>query len=518
MTETQSPKPIRWKILSIWLLILSAVELYFYLKYGGVFNPEQQDKTLQGFALLVYIITAGISILIWWVFISGVPLKRKLQGVGVLVVACLLFRIDGFTGNTLPIIRFIWTPKAGSLTKEVQSGQDSAKYSFEGYELTDTDWPDFRGVGRMGMVSGLNFQDQWLTPNELWRIPIGAGWASFAAVRDLCWTMEQVGEKEAISAFELKTGNKIWQKSYDAHFKESFGGPGPRTNPVYQEGRIWALGASGLLSCLDAVTGKEFWQTNILKDADAENIEWGMSATPLLYQDLIITLPGGANGKSLVAYDKMTGEVRWSGGNSIASYSSPQISTVDGVEQILVHNGVGISAHSTEDGSVLWDYPWTTASKVNVAQPIVFDGNKVILSTGYTVGSISLEASLKEGKWSVKEKWKSRRLKAKFNASVYKGQYLYGLDEGILTCINMEDGQRVWKGGRYGYGQMILVGDTILILSDKGEVVFVKAIPDQHSEIGKFPVFNSKTWQHPIIANGHLVVRNDREAACFLLK
>ena len=513
MTDTQSPKPkVRWKIITVWITLLTVIFLYFYISHEG------KDRTMQAFAFLIYITVSGISILVWWYLFSGLPIRMKVQGLGVPLLFCLLFRCDGFNGDVLPIVKPRWSPKPDLNLSDVEVAKsDVNQLSFDGYQLGETDWPDFRGVGRAGVAKEANFDSSWLSPKEEWKITIGAGWASFISVRDMCWTLEQLDNMEAVTAYDVKTGKKIWQRTFTEKFDETFGGPGPRTSPVFENGRIWTLGGTGLLNCFDAATGTPFWKVNILENNNAENIEWGMSATPLIYKDLIITLPGGQKGNSLVAYDKMTGEKRWSGGNSIASYSSPQLSIIDGVEQIVVHNGVGVSSHSPEDGKVLWDYPWTTASKVNVAQPVIYDGNKVILSSGYTVGSVCLEVSQKDGDWKVSQKWKSRRLKAKFNALVAKDKYLYGLDEGILTCLDMDTGDRVWKGGRYGYGQMILAGDTIVILSEKGEVVFVKAHPDQHDEIGKFPAIKGKTWQHPIIANGRLIVRNDREAACFLL-
>lgn len=513
MTDIEKPKTqIRWKIIVIWLLIVTAIELGVHLYYDG------QDGTIQGFALLVYLSVVGISILIWWLLLSQASVKMKLQGIFGIAMVSLLFRCDGFNGATIPIVKFRWSPKSTGVATEVEESRLKLLQSqLEDYELLETDWPDYRGVGRKGIVKGIKFQQSWLKPKLEWKIPIGEGWASFISVGDICWTLEQMDNLEAITAIDVKSGAKLWQQTFTERFDETFGGPGPRTTPVFENGRLWTLGGMGLLNCFNAATGSPYWNVNILSDNDSENIEWGMSASPLIYKDLILTLPGGKDGKSLVAYDKLTGEKRWAGGNSIASYSSPQISTVDGIEQILAHNGFGIASHSVENGDVLWEFPWTTASKVNVAQPVIYDGNKVIISSGYSVGTLCLEVSHDDGQWTTKEHWKSRSLKAKFNALISKDNYLYGLDEGILTCLDMGTGKRLWKGGRYGYGQMILVGEVLVILSEKGEVVYVQATPDEHNEIGRFQAISGRTWQHPTIANGRLFVRNDREAACYSL-
>ena len=513
MTDPEKKQTtLRWKIIVVWMFIITTIEGIYH------FSLEGKDSTLQGMAFLVYLCVAGISLLIWWLFISGASLKLKAQGILGVALVSLLFRCDGYNGDTMPIVKFRWSAKSTASQNPVEEAQlDLIKLQFQDYQLLETDWPDYRGNGRNGIVSGIKFQEFWLNPKLVWKISIGEGWSSFCSVRDICWTLEQLDQLEAVTAYDVKTGSKLWQRTFSERFDETFGGPGPRTTPVFEGGRIWTLGGTGLLNCFNAATGTPYWKVNILKDNDVENIEWGVAASPLLHKDLVIVLPGGSNGKSLVAYDKTTGEKKWSGGNSVASYSSPQISQIDDVEQILVHNGIGISAHSVENGEVLWDFPWTTGSKVNVAQPIIYNGNKVIISSGYTVGTICLEISNEGEKWRVEESWRSRKLKAKFNALVAKGKHLFGLDEGILTCLDMDSGKRLWKGGRYGYGQMILVGDVLVILSEKGEVVYVRATPDKHDEIGKFQAIKGKTWQHPTIANGRLLVRNAQEAACFLL-
>lgn len=506
-------KGIRWKPIVIWLGLLSCIEISYHYYHDG------KDSTLQGFAFVVYSVTALISVLVWWLFISGVSLKLK--GLGLLGIAFLavIFRVDGFRGDLMPRLAFRWSSDKPNYQSEPvnNSHLNLTNLTFEGYILNETDWPGYRGTGRDGIAQGIGFQDSWLQPRELWRIDVGEGWSSFISVGKLCWTQGLLGSDESVTAYDTDSGAKIWQHTDPVRFDETFGGPGPRATPVYENGRLWTLGGTGVLNCFDAATGELHWTKDILADNNAPNIEWGMTASPLLHGDFIIVLPGGTNNSSLVAYDKLNGKKKWSGGDSIASYSSPQVSILDGVQQIIVHNGLGLAGHSLEDGKVLWDFPWTTMSKVNVAQPIIHSGNQVLTSSGYTVGAVNLQVTPKDGKWEVKQLWKSRWLKAKFNTMVAIGKHVYGLDEGIMTCLDMETGKRVWKGGRYGYGQFILAGDAFVVLSEKGEVVFVRATPENFQEIGKFKALDGKTWQHPIIANGRLFLRNSRQAVCYQL-
>ena len=505
---------IRWKPLAIWMGFVTLLEASIHLYHHG------RDSTFQGFAFMVYYITVGISLVVWWLFVSRATLRQK--GMGIMgALACLgMFRCDGYRGDLMPRVSFRWAlAKETPLPTMIGAQQDGPDgVGFEGYSVLETDWPEYRGNGRRGIVQGAGFQESWIAPKELWRIAVGTGWSSFTSVGHICWTQGQLDYGEAVTALDVQSGKVIWQHIDPVRFDETFGGMGPRATPTFEKGRLWTLGATGFLNCLDAARGKVVWTVDILEDNGAPNIEWGMTASPLIHKDKVIVLPGGGSGRSLVAYDKLTGKKVWSGGDSVASYSSPQVSVLDGVEQVIVHNGIGLAGHSLEDGHVLWEIPWTTMSKVNVAQPIIHAGNQVLISSGYQVGSVNLEVTQEDGNWKVKELWRSKRLKAKFNTLIPIGKYVYGLDEGILTCLDMETGERQWKGGRYGYGQFILAGDAFLVLSERGEVVFVRATPEKFEEIGKFKALDDKTWQHPTIANGKLFVRNSREAVCYQLE
>ena len=505
---------IRWKPIAIWLGLLTLVVTVYHMLYSG---EEGALHGFEGFAYAIYVVTVGISILVWWLLLSGVSPRGKLMGVLVAVVFLSLFKVDGYRGDLMPKVVFRWSGATiGTHSQLVGDGHlGHQEITFDGYTLQETDWGDYRGAGRKGIVQGGGFEDSWLQPVELWRIKVGKGWSSFISVGKLCWTQGQSGGDELVTAYDIGSGAKIWEHSDPVRFDETFGGPGPRATPVYNDGKLWTLGATGLLNCFDAATGELHWTQDILAGNNAPNIEWGMTASPLIYNDFVIVHPGGPGGNSLVAYDKSTGDKKWSGGDSIASYSSPQVAVLDGVEQVVVHNGVGLAGHSLEDGRVLWEYPWTTMSKVNVAQPIVHSDKQILTSSGYSVGTVNVQVSRTGGKWQAKELWRSTRLKSKFNTLVSVGQYVYGLDEGIMTCLDMATGKRMWKGGRYGYGQFVLAGDAFVVLTETGGGAFVRATHEKYEEIGKFKALDSKTWQHPCIANGRLIVRNDLVAVCY---
>jgi outer membrane protein assembly factor BamB len=349
----------------------------------------------------------------------------------------------------------------------------------------------------------------------LWKQPIGLGYASFVVAGGRAFTIEQRRAQEVAAAYDVATGRELWINAWDGEFTETMGGNGPRATPTYHDGRVYALGALGELRSLDAESGKVIWRKNILDDNGAGNLDWGMAGSPLIVDDTVVVLPGGGSGKSVVAYNRNTGDRVWSALDDRQAYTSPMLVTLNGVSQILVvtaTRAVGL----TPDGSrMLWEYPWSTYMGINVAQPVLLDDRRVFLSAGYDHGAALIEVSKDGDRWSVRRLWENNRMKNKFTSSVLLGGYLYGLDESILACMEAETGQLKWKGGRYGYGQLLLASDHLVVLTEDGDVVLVKAIPDRHEEVARFSAIEGKTWNHPVVADGRLLVRNIREMAAF---
>ena len=219
--------------------------------------------------------------------------------------------------------------------------------------------------------------------------------------------------------------------------------------------------------------------------------------------------------KSLLAYDVRNGQPVWQAGQDRSSYASPMIATLAGQEQILIVNGHSVASHNPADGRRLWEYPWP-ADFAKVAQPLPLDTNLVLVATGYGVGCSLLRIEpAPTGEWSVKEVWRNRNLKPKFTNVVRHKHHVYGLDDGVLVCLDPSSGERVWKDGRYRHGQMLLVEDVLLIQAEPGHVVLVEATPEGHRELARLPALKAKTWNNPALAGDLLLVRNDQEAACY---
>jgi outer membrane protein assembly factor BamB len=283
------------------------------------------------------------------------------------------------------------------------------------------------------------------------------------------------------------------------------------------EGRVYALGATGRLHALDLGSGRHLWSRDILDDNDAKSPEWGKSCSPLVVDGLVVVRAGGSGGKSLVAYDSATGEIVWQAGDDRSAYASPFITTLAGARQIVILNARSVAGHDPADGRVLWSYPWP-GGQPNVAQPVPLPGDRLLISVGYGVGSKLFELRPgSDGSLEVELIWESTRLKAKFTNPVFYDGFVYGLDDGILVCLDPETGKLRWKRGRYGHGQTILVDDLLLVQTEKGEIVLVEPTPEELRELTRFRVMDGKIWNSPALAGPYLLVRTEQEAALFEL-
>jgi outer membrane protein assembly factor BamB len=380
------------------------------------------------------------------------------------------------------------------------------------------EWSGFRGPARDAVVRGVRVETDWSRrpPVEIWRRLIGPGWSSFAVHGDLVYTQEQRGEDELVSCYRLATGEPVWRHRDGVRFWESNGGTGPRATPTVHDGRVYALGATGIVNVLDAATGALVWSRNAATDTGASLPGWGFAGSPLVFDDAVIVAASGR----LVAYDIATGNPRWTRTTGGGGYSSPHLVTIGGVPQILLQSGGGATGIAPADGAVLWQH--SVEEGVSIVQPASVEGGDVLMSAGDAMGGTGMRrlavARGSEG-WKVEERWVTRGLKPYFNDFVVHEGHAFGFDGSILSCINLGDGERKWKGGRYGYGQLVVLSDQdlLLVLSEEGELALVSATADTFSEVARFKAIEGKTWNHPVLVGDVVLVRNGEEMAAFRL-
>lgn len=417
------------------------------------------------------------------------------------------------TPKELPITKAGDEPAALPATPSTARTEPVSPASVE----TKADWPGFRGPRRDSIIRGVRIETDWSKspPVALWRRPIGPGWSSFAVRGDLLYTQEQRGNDEIVACYKVSTGEPVWRHRDAVRFWESNGGAGPRGTPTLSGGRVYTFGATGILNALDARTGGVVWSRNAASDTDTKLPTWGFASSPLVVNKFVIVAAAG----TLAAYDVATGNPRWVGPHHGGSYSSPQLVTIDGVAQILLLSPPGAISVSPADGTLLWEHSWEGGAIVQPA--LTADGDVLINAITGTggMGVRRIAVAHGSGGWTTEERWTSNGLKPYFNDFVVHKGHAFGFDGNILSCIDLQDGKRKWKGGRYGNGQLVLLPDQdlLLVLSEEGELVLVKATTDQFTEVARFPALDGKTWNHPALVGDVLLVRNGQEMASFRL-
>jgi outer membrane protein assembly factor BamB len=494
-----------------------------------------EDHALSNIATVLLCFVGIVVVVVWFLFLSGYSwLSRLLVGagcVGVVAVLVFLFPVERLNGELVPTFRYRYSAEPDRLLTIPPA--EAASVHVDLRTTTKDDFPGFLGPQRSESVDHVRLARNWTDrrPKLVWRQTIGAGWSAFAVVNGHAVTMEQRGEMEMTTCYNVETGHLEWAHSVSGkRYQRVEAGIGPRSTPTIDDGMVFALGVRGHLACLDAATGKPIWEKDLLKEygippkEEETVVLWGRSASPLVVGDKLIVPIGGPKGKrpvSLAAYDKRRGTLLWNGGERQISYSSPNVATLGGAEQILIVNENTASGHDVKTGKLLWEHdrPGHTDRNPNVAQAVPISPNLVFLSNGYGLGGMLLRLDPATEGFKTHVVWENHHvMKTKFSNVAILDGYVYGLSDGILECIEAASGQSKWKQGRYGHGQILRVGDLLLVLSEEGEVVLVEATPDRtNSVLGRFQAIEGLTWNNIALYGPYLLVRNAEEAACYKL-
>ncbi len=475
---------------------------------------------------------AVVVLAVWPVSLRRAPRWLRFGPVVALVAAGIalfsLFKVS-HDGAMRLIFDYRW--KAGD--ERLALDEDVKATATEGMvapTASDGDFPQFLGPNRDGVVHHVKLARDWdaRPPKLLWRQPIGVGWSGFVAVGPWAVTQEQRGGDEMVTCYDVETGSLRWSHSNDVRFTSVLGNDGPRATPTIREGKLYAVGATGILDCIDFLTGKRLWSRNIVDENGAEVDNWGKSASPLVVDDMVIVSAGGSDGRSLVAYRKETGEKLWSGGDDRSAYASPTPMTLHGMRQVVVVNEDFIVSHELASGAVLWKHDWPGKSDANASasQPHAIGGNRIFVSKGYGIGAQVFEVRREtDGAWSTSRPiWPDantgrRVLKTKLSNVAIRDGFVYGLDDGMLQCVELSTGKSRWKRGRFGHGQQLLVDDLLLVMAENtGKLSLVEATPEGLREKAEFPALGRrKAWNNLCLVGHRLLVRNDEEAACYEL-
>ncbi len=569
--QIKSNESLHRKPLRLWPGIVIVI-LQWLIRFGGpaVF-PGNNALMIGVFAGII----GGLAIVIWWVFFSRAPVFERWSAIVLIVVGLVLTSLiidkSIATGNmglmfiivSIPVMSLafvVWAVATSHLTTGLRrstmvvtilfaSGiwalirsdgmsshlhydlkwrwarsQEELFLKQTGNEImtagsfseTGATWPGFRGANRDGIVHSVRINPDWKAspPKELWHRSVGPGCSSFAASGELLYTQEQRGDDEVVSCYNLMTGKPVWIHSDKARFWDSHAGAGPRSTPTLGNSRVYTLGATGILNVLDENNGTVVWSRNAAKDAGVKIPGWGYTSSPLLAESVVIISISG----KIIAYDLVSGELRWSGPDGGESYSSPHLLTIDSVRQILFMNQTSLTSFAPSDGRELWKIAMKGSP---VIQPAQVTANDILVSeAGETMGIGMLLISIKNGPdgWKISKQWTSTGMKPYFNDYIIHKDHTYGFDGLSLACIDTKDGKRNWRAGRYG-GQIIMLEDQdlIIVLTEKGDLALVEATPERFTELARVPAIKGKTWNHPVLVGDILVVRNSQEMAAFRL-
>jgi outer membrane protein assembly factor BamB len=499
------------------IIVICATALIAFLHFS-----ERVESYIAAYSISILIVVTVIAVLIWFVRSRGFS-RRTRRRVTLWFLAIVVFsaaavklttRREGvLNGIGFPRLVWRWSPRADADLPAIAGSRQPVDLA----TTTSQDFPEFLGPGRHNAVDGVALSRDWSKPPKLlWHRRVGLGWSSFAVVGNFAVTQEQRGESELVVCYDIATGEPRWSHAHDhTRFVDSQGGDGPRATPTILGGRVYAMGATGILDCLDGATGSPIWSVNVIPNPD-RNFGWGKSCSPLIVDDLVI-VTGGKGGPSLLAYGLASGLPAWSVGRESTSYASPILTTFVGMRQIISVNADSVASYAPVDGRMLWTFNWPGSMPKNI-QPMPLDNDRLLISAGYGLGTTVLKISDNNGSFSARPMWTSRRLKPKLTNNAIVGRYVFGLDDpGVMTCLDLALGERMWRDGAYGFGQLLRVDDLILVECESGEVALIDPRPDALHELGRFTALQTRTWSGPALSGHRLLVRNDQEAACYEL-
>lgn len=489
-------------------------------------------ETVGAMGLVLFALPVVTTAWVLWLAVSKTltwPVRRLCM-YGVFAAAWgyfALLRLEGLDGSFESETSFRWAPTKEEEFLAAQQPPAAGRQEPPKPEVARVleaqagDWPCFRGPTRDSRVPGVSIATNWKAqpPKEVWRKRIGPGWSSFSVVGGRLYTQEQRSQEEAVVCYAADTGAELWAHRDTARFTEVVAGPGPRATPTFHEGKLFTLGATGRLNCLDAMTGAPIWAADIARDADAKVPMWGFSSSPLVARGVVSVFAGGSGGKSVLGYEAATGKLLWSGGTGALGYCSTQLSKLGGVELVTISTDDGLFGFEPASGKELWKYAWPSKGVARVVQPAAVGDSDLLIGTGFGLGLRRVRIAQENNAWSAKETWATKAISPYFNDFVVHKDHVYGFTTTLLVCVSLDDGKERWRANGYANGQVLLLPDQdlMLVLTEKGEVGLVDARPDGHKELAKFKMLDGKTWNHPVLVHGKLYVRNGAEAACYQL-
>ena len=380
------------------------------------------------------------------------------------------------------------------------------------------DWPCFGGLSGDFKCSETDIITNWdqEEPEQIWSVEVGLGFSSVIEAEGLAFTQGYSSGKNTLFCVQADDGNIIWKADFPCSKSDNYFKGGSRSTPLYHKGNLYLCTHVGDIYCLNAKNGDVKWSFNLEKDFKGKRPTWGYAASPVIFGNKLFIVTGAKNA-SLISLKPETGEVIWKKGNYEAAYATPVFN--ESAKEILVFHEAGLSVHNIGDGEEKSFYQHKTRYGINAAQPLKV-GQKILLSSAYGKGSAFIEFSGK----TPSALWKTDKIASQMASTIHNDGFIYGIhgqagtrsNFSTIFCLNVETGKTFWEHKGYGLSSIILVGKTLVVLSEKGELALIEANPTKFTEHANFQVLSGKdNWIPPTYANGRLYCRSsDGDLKC----
>jgi outer membrane protein assembly factor BamB len=378
------------------------------------------------------------------------------------------------------------------------------------------EWPQWRGPARTGAVEGFKPPAAWPErPKLIWKVQAGVGHSSPIVAGRRVFVFARSGEQESLSAREVGNGKEIWRQAYDAPYQmnpaASSHGKGPKSTPVYDQGRVFTFGIGGVLSAWQAQDGRLLWRKDFRKDFPSTVPDFGVAMSPVAADNALIVHAGGPGNGAVLALDAATGAPRWSWKADGPAYASPVVATLAGTRQVITLSQRHLIALSLADGKPLWQVPFTTEYDQNSVTPLVV--NDLVVYGGLSKPTTALRVSQSAGKWQTTVVWQNPDLPMYMSSPVESGGFLFGLthrNRGQFFCIDASSGKTMWTTkGREGENAALLTsGALVMAMTTEGELVVARNNPKQFDLLKRYTIADSQVWAHPVLVGSGVLVKD----------
>jgi outer membrane protein assembly factor BamB len=384
-----------------------------------------------------------------------------------------------------------------------------------GQSLWAQEWSQWRGPNRDGVTP---FTEPKAWPEKLttqWKVPVGEGYASpiFAGGKILQFARQ--GDDEVAMSIDPASGKILWRQSYPAPFQPvqsaARHGKGPKSTPLYHDGKLYTFGISGILSCFDAATGKVEWRKEYAKDFKATWPQFGTSMSPVAGDGLIVALVGTNDDGAIVAYEAKSGTQKWIWKGDGPAYASPVIVEMGGVKQVVTLTQKYAVGLSLAAGELLWHIDFPGRSGMNIPTPLRF-GQRLILAGD--PGTMLLQVNKQGDSWTTEKAWQITELTMRFSSPVQKGNLIFGFsnrNSGIFFCVDAASGKTLWTSDpRQGDNAVVMIsGELLFLLKDSGELIVARASGNGFEPLHRYQVADSATYANPLmLAKGMMIKDN----------